>query len=73
MADALIPPYDVNAIAPQAAMALGGVASYQDVWDLLLEYGLDPNEPSWDAVLDAVILLLRTPPKPYAGRPYPQQ
>lgn len=57
MADALIPPYDADVIAPQVLADLGGTPSYQDVWDLLLEYGLSPYEPSWDVVLDAAITL----------------
>jgi hypothetical protein len=55
--DALIPPYDKIVIASQVLRDLGGDATYQQVWDLLLEYGLDPFEPSWDDVMDAVISL----------------
>jgi len=59
MADALIPPYDVNAIAPQVLADLGRGVSYQQVWDLLLEYGLNPWEHSWDVVFDASFRLVQ--------------
>jgi len=55
--DALIPPYDKVIITSQVLRDLGGDAACQDVWDLLLEYGLNPFEPSWDDVLDAVVSL----------------
>lgn len=55
MADALIPPYNADAIVTQVRMYLGHDASYQDVWDLLLEYGLDPFEPSWKTVMDMCV------------------
>ncbi len=55
MADALIPPYNADVIATQVLIHLGRGASYQDVWDLLLEYGLDPFEPSWETVLDMCV------------------
>lgn len=56
MGDALIPPYDVHAIATQALADLGRGASISDVWDLLLDYGLSPFEESWETVINEVII-----------------
>lgn len=60
MADALIPPYNVDVIAPQVLANLGHGATYDQVWDLLIEYGLNPWEHSWDVVFDAALRLVRS-------------
>lgn len=70
-ADALTPPYDANTIASHVLMDLGGDASYGDVWDILLEYGLDPREPSWQDVMDAVVRLIPGALGDGGGRPSP--
>lgn len=67
--DALIPPYDANTIASHVLMDLGGDASYADVLDILLEYGLSPREPSWDNVVDAVLRLIPGARDVGGGRP----
>lgn len=62
MADALIPPYDVELLASQVFIHLGGfpAPSWGDVASLLHEFGADPHhrEPGLRPLVDRVISCL---------------